>query len=316
MPIIENRQDFEPSADARKNWLATRKKTYPYALPGFYNTIDNQKDSGWFILAACIEAAAIILTLYGGISKSMTRGFSHGGVIYLAGSIILIFMFFICDFVGIYFYHRNVGERCLIRNKIRLETDPGAQEGLRNDLSKGVFFKVMGVILIVISALLKIGAIFLLGSFALFFYVIMAILYLIVIYIHLAHTGYYLAETSTERIFKKQHNEWSNGRKNATNINLPGGHVKYEITIPKPITTFESEIKLKTENNIIQGGNHHYIRLEEEKKVDEEKIIYVYILEATGLLIDDDINSLTRGQTPQAGNIIAEACLRHQLFYH
>ncbi len=198
---------------------------------------------------------------------------------------------------------------------IRIESDRGAQEGLRRDLKKGLFIEIVGITLIVFSAVFKIFAILLLGKFNIIFYAIMALLYLIVIYVHIAHTGFFLAETNTSAMFKEQYEHWSEDRKNVVGKTFLEGNIKYGVRRPAPTTSFDSEIKLKLENDKIQVGEHS-IKFIEEKAGDNNQKIYVYEIETIGLLIDDDITLFTRGQTNQAGNTIAEACLTHQLHYH
>ncbi len=303
MPELNNRFKFEPNDDARKAWLATRKKPIIYSLPGFYNTIDYEKDTAWVILAVCIEGAAVALTLYGGITK-------HG--VYLVSSIIAVALFVFFDWVGANWFHKNVGAKCLIRNKIVLQKDRGVQEGLREELKKGVIFQVAGVTLIVLSALFKITAILLLGTFNMIFYLIMSLLYLIVIYIHIAHTGYFLAEFNTAKKFRKQHSQWSEDKVKADEKTIPEENIRHSVRVPSPKSVFDSEIKLKIDNNKMKVGEHS-ISFIEEIEVNNQKI-YTYEIETNGILKDEDIVLFTGGQTDQQGSIIALECLKHQIF--
>jgi len=302
MPEIQGRFEFEPNSNARRAWLATRKKPVIYNLPGFYNTIDYEKDTAWVMLAVCVEAVAVALTLYGGITK---------GGIFLLGAVIVVVLFLVFDVVGANLYHKNVGINCEIQNKIIIEPNEGVKEGLRNRLKKGKGVKFIGVLLIVMSSLFKIFAILLLGKFNLMFYAIMAVLYIIVIYIHLAHTGYYLAERKTANMFRKQHDLWSEDKMLVNEGKKDKGDIRGAVRKPSPKSVFDSEIKLRFENGMVKVGEHA-IRFIEEREENGHKL-YTYEIETNGILEDNDIVLLTGGQTEQQGSIIARACLKHQI---
>ena len=302
MPEIQNRFEFEPNSGARKAWLATRKKPGIFSLPGFYNTIDFEKDTAWVMLALCVEAVAVALTLYGGISK---------GGIYILGAVIVVILFVVFDIVGANLYHKNVGDNCEIRNRIIFETNEGVKQGLRNRLKKGFGNKIIGVILIVLSSIFKILAILLLGKFNIIFYAVMALLYIIVIYIHIAHTGYYLAERKTARMFREQHDNWSEDKMLVKEGSKEKGETRGAVRQPPPRSIFDTKIKLRLTNDIVKVGEHS-IKLIDEK-IDGNEKVYTYEIETNGILIDDDIVLLLGGLEDQVGRLVAIACLKHQV---
>lgn len=305
MPEIKNRFEFEPNSDARKTWLGTRKAPFPvgnFSLPGFYHTIDYEKDSNWVMGAAAIEAVAIALTLYGGISK---------GGIYLLGAITAVILFVVFDIVGANFFHRNNADKCALENKILITDDIGAKGGLRDDLKKtGRGFKIAGVLMIVFSSILKIFSILLLGKFNIIFYIILALLYIIVIYIHIVHTGYYLAERATEKIFNKQHKKWAKDKMDVNDGKMET--VQYTIRAPQPVSIFKAEIELNIDKSFKVG--EHCINYK-DKEIIGGKTFFIYEIKTNGILIDDDIRSFLSGQTAVQSGIIAIACLKHQIQY-
>jgi len=304
MPDIKDRFQFEPNANARRAWLSTRKKPITcgnQSLPGFYQTVDYEKDFGWVMLAACVESAAVILTIYGGFIK--------GGP-YIIGSIIVVLLFLVFDIVGANFVHRNVAKKCEIKSRILFTSDNGAKQGLRNELKKGNGIVVLGILLIVISSVLKISAILLLGKFALLFYIVMSVLYLLVIYVHIAHTGYYLAERRTGIMFREQHELWAQDKMMHKENKVEEGNIRFSIRKPAPSSILESEVKL----NIVDKksvGEHSISFIKEEQKGDKK--LFIYEIETNGLLKDDDINLFTNAQTDIQAGIIALACLKHQV---
>ena len=295
MPEIKNRDLFQPSSDALDLWLKTRKRPIDcgtQSLPGYYQTAGYSTDVSWVYLALCVEIAAVVLTLYGGWSK---------GGNFLIGSIVVVFLFLSFDYVGTKLYHKPLGERCKIRNRILLESDPQEKERLRDELSKGTFAQVIGVFLIVLSAAFKIMAILLLGSFEMIFYVIMTLLYLIVIYIHIAHTGYVLSEIAVSRRFKKDYKRWKKDE-NKTACKAEEGERE-----------FTSKVKLNLKNHEISIGQHKIVP-QERNASDEENGVYRYKLQTKGVLTDEDIKRLTVAvaQSPEQAGKIAFECLSHQ----
>ena len=301
MPEILNRFKFEPDSNARQNWLGTRKKPKPYGnqmLPGFYDTVAYEKDSSWVLLAVCIESVAIGLTLYGGFSK---------GGYFLFGAIIAVILFVIFDIVGANFFHRPKADRCKLNNLIFCTTDAGVRDGYRGELKRGLGFQIMGACFIVLSSALKIVAILLLGRFNLIFYVIMSIFYILVVYIHIEHTGYYLAERSTSRKFRKQHEIWANKTMKRNGGN--GEELRYSARLLE--SRFPSEIMLTLVNNEVAVGGHKITYIEVENIGNKQ--IYNYKITTNGILIDSDINLFLNNQNPTQAGIIALACLKHQV---
>ncbi len=298
MPDIKKRDEFQPSKDALELWLKTRKRPIDcgvQTLPGYYQTAGYSTDVSWVYLALCVEVAAVVLTLYG--------GWYRGGD-YLIGATIVVFLFLSLDYVGTRFFHKPLGKRCKVRNKLLLASDQKEIERLRKELGEGTLIQAFGVFLIVLSAAFKIMAILFLGSFNTFFYAIMTILYIIVVYIHISHTGYVLSEIATSQKFKKDYENWWKKKDDVIKT-------KHE-----PESEFESKVKLNLRNNEISIGLHKIVP-QPQSDSDLEDGVYKYKIQTKGVLTDDDIERLIGAvaQSPQQAGAIALGCLRHQLRY-
>jgi hypothetical protein len=304
MPELKNRFEFEPDSNARQRWLGTRKTSFPCGdqiLPGFYRTDDNQRDTKWVILAACIECVAVVMTLIGGFSK---------GGLYLLFAILAIVFFIIFDFVGANFFHRNKGRNCLLSNRIRITKDAAVKEALRNEMKEGKMWEVLGMAFIIFSAVLKITSVLLLGRLNIVFYGILTIFYLLVIYIHSFHTGYWLAERSTDKFFLKNHEEWAKDTKMAEEGKLERGDIRHKARVLE--SQIESAIMLMANHSVEITVGGIKINFERENQ-QGAKCIYFYKLTTTGLLLDYDFTLLTNRLDQNQAGIIGLECLKHQI---
>ena len=323
MSIIQQPEDFQPSEESRKKWLSTRKLPQPIGVvnfPGYYKTDGYSNDTSWFLLAFGVEIVALIVTIIGGFSKSI--GF---GII----SIIIVILFILFDFLGAKLVHKFVGEIQKIKNSIVTEINPTRIEGhyLNIQKYKSKFSKYLGIFLIILSSVLKIFAIFLLfNRFPLPLMFIMIISYLLVIYIHITHTGYWYAEYDLRKSFKNEYEKFAVGTV-AGNVNINN--------VAKPNREpFTTNIKLNLDNSIISGphqilfqnsnevahgamvfiyspNNNGEARVESYDK--QEGQFYNYMLETIGVLTDEDIIGFTKGQNAGQSSVIALACLNFQI---
>lgn len=285
MPDIKDRQQFEPNHDARKVWLGTRKGKKVGNISGFYSTEGYHSDTSWVIVAICIELIAVGLTIYGGFNK--------GGV-WLIVAIIAICAFVILDFIGANLYHKPEAGRNLARANNELANaanEVQAAGGFQLQMQEGKGYKFFGGFFIILSSFIKIASILLLGNFNIIIYLVIAMFYFLVVYIHIKHTGYFWAEWSATRMFERQHDLWASGDKtfNARQF----------------ISVF------KTNEHIIDiNQNGHSIT---KVKNDDNS----YQLQTNGILLDDDISQLLNGQPRTAISIICSECRLHQInFIH
>jgi multisubunit Na+/H+ antiporter MnhG subunit len=297
MPIIENRFQFEPNAKAREAWLGTRKSVRKHGnqrLPGLFQTVKYPTDIAWVTLTITLEACAIVLSI----------------IDLLVVSFIPILFLVILGFIGAYFVHKPATNRQYLMN---LKVDNRQVERYRQKLLEDRTYQIFGVIIIILSALSKFSIILLLGNFNIVIYVIIAIFYCFVIYTHLSHTGYFLSEWNTGRLFNKQYNQWLKGDEHYDSRTLRSPfespiqlanmqNLQDKITVGCHNITFTGT---RTENNITYTG----IRSENENT----NILFLYQLTTKGILQDDDINLFLCGQNQQQSGIIALACLDHQI---
>jgi len=323
MSIIQNPEDFQPSEESRKKWLSTRKNPQPIGIinfPGYYKTDGYSSDKYWFLLAFGVEIVALIVTIIGGFSKS--TGF---GIV----AVIIVILFVLFDFLGARLVHKFVGEIQKIKNQILIENDPTKIEGhyLNIKKYKTDFSKYLGVFLIILSSLLKVFSIYILISrFPLSLVYIMVISYLLVIYIHIKHTGYWYAEFILRRSFRKEYEKYAVG-KVAGNIDT--NNIASSKKMP-----FTTNIKLNFEDVICSGP--HKITFENsnlvshgssvfmyspnnngEAKVEsfdkQEGQFYNYMIQTIGTLTDENIGGFTHGQNTGQSSVIALACLNFQI---
>jgi hypothetical protein len=308
MPEIIDRFSFMPGTESRQLWLATRKRPFACGnirLPGFYQTVDYGKDTGWFIMAMVIEIAAFSLTLYGGIMR---------GGIYLLGASLIVVLFLVLDYVGVILYHANAENKCFLRNRFLIED--GVNRGLiENEMRRGKGKEVFGIIFLFLSSLLKIFAVLLLTRYSIVFYVILAIFYVLVIYIHMAHTGYWFSEWRTQRKIDRDYRRRAHdiGRFKRNEINESDVH--YMVNTNQPlISVFETPIRIQNiaPDKPITVGSHS-LSFDYEDTNGGGQPLYHYTIRTVGILFDSDIILFAGGQLPMQAGVIAINCLQHQL---
>jgi len=285
MPKIPNKFEFEPDSDALKQWLSTRKKKLQVAnmsIPGLFTDTQFDVDQSWFFLAMFGELIGIILTIYG--------GFASGGLFLLISTVIVFGLLFIDIFCAIKL-HRNAGRHCWIDSFIYLNGEEEPEERnrllLEKKKRKPINFILIGLVFLVI--LIKIAAVVLLGVFNnILIYIPILALYLVVGYVHIYHTGYWLAHRKTSKMFRKQFEDNGNN------------------AIPRS-QPFITKNKLRN-IPIINGEN----KIEIDSTENETSNDFYYILKTKGVLTDKDIQMLITGQENLQRIEIAEACRKHQ----
>lgn len=266
--IIPNKSDFQPSGATLQKWLATRKPKINIegvSMPGFLADEGNS-DYSWFILAMIIEFGGLFLTIYGG---------AKSGGVFMFFAILLVSLFIILDLVFANKLHRNEAKKNILETrKIVYNADAATIKKLDLEIKEGSFLDFIYQTVIVLIALFKVVGIFLLGTFnILILYVIFAIIYLVVAYIHIRHTGYFFAYRNVEKALQKEYIDFANGKFKA-------------ITHCYPYST-STALRLPIKHN------PHEIIVDDPPKIDTE---YKYQIIITGILTDDDIINLIASQ--------------------
>lgn len=292
MCTIPNRTKFQPSAQTIQKCLATRKNNYLFVggnnYPRYLSSTGNSADSLWFMVAIVGELVGLGTTIAGGARS--------GGAFLIFASITVI-MFIFCDFFFAVKLHRNKARNCrLDSEEILLDADDHAgRAAIRAERSEGRFADFWYKTGIILIAIIKLIGIVLLGVFGqLILYAPFAIIYLIVSYVHINHTGYYFAFMATENSMNKEHNKWAiEHRQNP--------HQPHPLDVQPHQQQLETLVPL---NMPIQYALH---RIEIENETNN------YMIHSTGILTDDDIVGLTTGQNPQNQVAIFKACRTRQL---
>jgi hypothetical protein len=313
MPNIKDNSLFKPS-DIRKTWLGTRKKQIEGTKhPGFYQTTDFNIDKRWVYFVAAIELAAIVVTIYGGMVR---------GGMFLIGAIIAVVLFIAFDIVGSNWHHKPISDKQESKCKLALlnendESKRSERLSILTDLNIKSSIKSWGIFLIIFSAILKLLALFLLGTLGFVYIGIMTVLYIIAIYIHINHTGYYLSEINTIREIKKQHGLWleynrlkriGGGENEAKAENHRGK--KFEIKTDEK-SDFISYFKLWNHKDDVSFE----LKIENHKLLFDKKEgdKYHYELITKGVFTDDDVKAFLNIGNQINREEIALHCLNHQL---
>ena len=289
MPLIPNRSNFEPTQNSLSKWLSTRKSKIQIAnssIHGFYSDFNFSEDARWFWIGIIGEIIGILLIFVGAAKK---------GSFFVVVAIVLAVAFAICDIFCAKLLHRNVAKRCWIDsmmyiigtlNPVRIQ-----ELALKKEDGKSIdnLLKA-GIILI---GVIKFGGVVALGTIkSVGFYVPIFILYGLVCYVHLLHTGYFLAYSRTEKLFKKDYINFAQGQNTARALSHPFETPSELVNIPIRVGEIV-EIDKDPHNN--------------------DKTKHKYILKTKGILIDDDITLLLAGQQPQNRDRLAYECRYHQI---
>lgn len=292
--------DFKPSQESLIQWLNTRKNNNSFK-PGLFSTTDYTKDQSWTIIAILIEIAALVFTLYGGFAKYQVNG--KLSTLITAGVIVILFIAF--DIIGVLLHSTDKKNKVINRNKLIIVKKPLQRQDLLENIDSKTPREIVGVFLFVISAILKIFAItqFVVsgkGSIPLVF--ILTLFYLVIVYIHAFHTGFWLSEIKRRKMFRKDYKQWTADSRN----NVPS---EFQITNPS-VTQFTSMVPLEKE--MFQNGRQS-IRFINKIELPSGAVEFNYELESKGVLWDDDIVSLQTFCSHQFRISLIEACVEMQL---
>ena len=282
-------QSFEPSNQTRIAWYKTRKSSTAYGpvhLPGLFSSDGFSTDQIFFIIAMIIELAAVVVTIRGGMMMKTSI---------FIGSIVVVILFLVLDYVGILFHHDQAGNKALWRNEILIPQEPGYLASLRMKLKKRTTKEDMGVVFLFLSGILKILAIVALNnSFSNpFFIILFSLFYIIVMYIHANHTGFWLAEFSLQKKIKKDHQIWSEGNGNNAQIYV------HQFSSPYNLGLTPGQTKRTNRQGLTC--------------ISKDNQNYVFKLDSLGLMWDTDVAAMCMGLQTQERAMLAIECLQLQL---
>jgi hypothetical protein len=302
MSYYPQHQIFKPSQESLLQWLNTRKNdTDTSYKPGFFSTNDYSKDQTWTIIAILIEITALVLTMYGSWGRYQSNG--KIGALITAG--VIVFLFIAFDVIGVLLHSNDKKNKVINKNKLILVKSPVPRQQLIAQIESKTPREIIGVFLFIISALLKIFAIvvfFASGKGAIQLVLILTLFYLVVVYIHTFHTGFWLSEIKRRKMFKKDYKQWTTDTRN----NVPSN---FEVTSAS-VTQFTSMVPM--ERDFFQNGRQS-IRFINKNEQRNGAVEFNYELESKGILWDDDIVSLQTFFNHQFRTPLLEACTEMQL---
>ena len=294
-PYYQQPNSFTPSKSTLNSWLNTRKSNSP-SKPGIFETVDYTRDTTWAIISILIEASALILTLYGA-----TRQYQKTGEISLlitAGVLVTLFIAF--DLIGILLHSYDKPNHVKTKSEIIVTTDSIKLQSLYDLLDNITWRTFLGSILLILSGSMKILAIgvYLKESAGIGIFVLW-ILYLIVIYIHLYHTSFWLSGISTTKKITKEYNQYL--------ANIAKG-------IDNPFAVEPTQHIFLTPFNMRQDdfqNGRQSITFNHAQNINGVQLNQ-YTLLSNGCLWDDDITSLMMFFGPDFNQDLIKACIHLQ----
>jgi hypothetical protein len=300
-PYYQNNQNFSPSAETLYAWLKTRKST-SQIKPGLIETIDYPRDLTWSIFAILIELSAFFLTLFGAWDIFQ----ENHNLSRLITAIILVVVFIGFDIIGIMLHGQDKPNKVLLKSQATVEHDPIQRQFLLNQIDKITFRTFLGTILLCISSLLKIVAISVFfkqnaGPAGIF---VLIIFYIVVIYIHIYHTGYWW---SARKVHKKIIDEFNAHQQNQRN----GTPDPYEVTNPS-IQLFSSPFPMDNSQTTLQSNRQKIIFI--KSGVDSNgTTVFDYQLTSQGVMWDSDVNQILAFNSHHFNQYLIDACINLQL---
>ncbi|MFM7683551.1 MAG: hypothetical protein ACKO7P_12540 [Bacteroidota bacterium] len=295
-PYYQNSDKFIPDAKGLELWKKTRKNKSENK-PGVFETIEYAKDQIWSIASILIEMSALYFTFQGAYKTYQQNG--NIGVVWAA--IIAVFLFIAFDIIGIMLHGHDKAQRTIDAASYVVHPDANVRLELHNRLKETTMREFFGMLLLSISAVLKIAALwyfFQLSNYSIL--VVFTLLYLIVVYIHAVHTVYWWPAFKLKNRIKKQYNEW--------------------------ITLFDKGLPTPPQNTIISTNpiRHKFqssssILMNTIATCDNDRIKVIpissgnYLLEVTGPLWDENIVSLCSQWGDRGVNDLLNSCIKVQL---
>jgi len=307
-PYYQNKNRFMPSPEVLSDWLNTNKgELLSSEMPRLFVSDNYMLDSKRAGISLVIELAALALTFYGGYQAYLKNHVFSDAFFW---PVVLSVLFVLFDIIGIMFHSSDRKGKVLMNAYLKITDDEFEKKRLYKKLKQVSYREFTGVMALIISAFLKIFAVLnyspVSNKAASVLILIMAILYIVVIYIHIYHTGYFLSAFRVSKSIKKEEKIWDE-------MNHSG--LTSELNVDKPtVVVFDSLQVIPCDS----GSN---FRLDAQSITYVTKQLnqhgansFVYQLESMGCMWDSDrtslINSFTDGEFK---NSLIKACVKLQL---
>ena len=299
-PYYQDSQNFSPSRNTLDLWLKTRKTENNFK-PGLIETVDYSRDLAWSIFSILIEFSAFFLTLFGAwnIFKS------NGNLILFVTAVIFVVVFVALDIIGIMLHGQDKPQKVLDKSHAAITHNP-IQKGLILDKIKSITNRTfLGVILLCISSLLKIVAI------SVFFKesglagtIVLMIFYIVVVYIHMYHTGYWWAARKVQKNINSEFLSYIQSQNSGTSN-------PYQVVQPH-IQLFSSPFPMDGGKKSLQS-NRQTIDFLKSWTDNNGTSMFDYQLTSRGLMWDSDVNQILSYNSHNFNQYLIEACIRLQL---
>lgn len=303
-PYYQNANAFNPSKSTLNEWLKTRKSA-SQIKPGLFETVGYSSDAGWSLVAILIELSALFLTIFGAYSiYSQNHKLST-----VISAIVVVILFVAFDFIGVLLHEFDKPEKTKTKSLIVLEENPFIKQKLYDQLKEISWRQFLGIMLLVISGALKIFAIMQFavgGKGSVPMIIILSLFYVVVIYIHGYHTGYWWSARRVKSRMKKERELWFD----ASQKNIDSA---FNITHPD-IRIFHSLQPMDNGLKIFQSGRQNIKELDKITSADGS-IVFHYELTSKGCMWDEDVNSMLTNFNGSSNfhNSLLKACIALQL---
>jgi hypothetical protein len=299
-PYYQDSQNFSPSRNTLDLWLKTRK-TDNNSKPGLIETIDYSRDLAWSIFSILIEFSAFFLTLFG----AWTIYRQEGNLILFITALIFVVVFIGLDIIGIMLHSQDKPQKVLDKSEAAITHNPIQKEILLKKINSITNRTFIGVILLCISSLLKIIAV------SVFFKesgvagtIVLMIFYMVVVYIHMYHTGYWWAARKVQKRINSEFLSYINSQNTGTTN-------PYQVTQPN-IQLFSSPFPMDNGRKKLQSNRQTVEFL--DSWIDQNGTsMFNYQLTTNGLMWDSDVNQIITYNNHNFNQYLIEACIRLQL---
>jgi hypothetical protein len=297
-PYYPHPELFEPSIETLKLWLNTRKEKTPRGT-GLFETDRFNLDRNWFVVAFLFEIAAFVLTIWGGTLKYY--GTKKISILIIA---LLASLFFVLlDYFGVLLHHRGKDDKIRASSQLNFTKDPIIIGALKKvAFSKFSWYQFFGFTCMLLSATLKILALIALISFFKKLAPLFVIFYLIVLYVHAKHTGYWYYAWKTNKLMLSEFQQYEKDRATNTPSEFSVKSLPYKIQFYSYFKfvgvgeALEKRVKIIVLDTIIDNGQTKYL----------------YEMWCIGILWDLDIVKITSDFNINFQQDLYEACVKMQ----
>jgi hypothetical protein len=303
-PYYEDAHLFTPKSESVQAWLKTRKKNSSNK-PGIFETTEFKKDQIWSFASILIEISALYFTFQGAYKSYLQTG--NIWIVWVALIAVALFVGF--DIIGIMLHGHDKAEKTIDRSMYIVHPDSNVRLQIYNRMNETTIREFFGILLLCISAFLKIGALwyfFQMSNIPIL--IVFTFLYIIVIYIHAQHTVYWWPALKLKISIKKQYRNWK--KLHLLNLPTPSANTIDSTQIINYPFTSNNKISSQTiisscENNRISvssDGNGNYTLTSVGPLWDEN---IVYLCSQWGQNNQDDlIHACIRVQLMQCGFVV------------